>query len=144
MGTTPNVQQGGNDIVTTISKYGKIQNVIYKSTVNFAYQNGYVCNVEPEVGSLVDALDDYTITIYYAYNPVYETVANGSVYTTSNNAKKTTKTTKTTAKTVLYVNCLFFVYVCVIRQCRTFFAPAAGKCPGETASAHRFRVRRAV
>ena len=98
-GTTPNAQQGSYDIVTTLSKYGKVQNVIYKSTVNFAYQNGYVCSVEPDVGTLVDALDDYTITIYYAYNPVYETVANGSVFTTSNNATKTTKTTTTTAKT---------------------------------------------
>ena len=98
-GTTPNTPQIGNDIVTTISKYGKVQNVIYRSTVNFAYQNGYVCSVEPDVGTLVDALDDYDIIVYYAYNPVYDTVANGSVFTTSNNGKKTTKTTKTTAKT---------------------------------------------
>lgn len=95
-GTTANGQNG--EAVTT-SKYGNKASVIYKATVNYNFKNGYVCNVEPEVGKLLDAKDDYEIIVYYAYNPVNEPVANASTMSTSGNGKKVTKTTKTTAKT---------------------------------------------
>ncbi|MBR6717491.1 MAG: protein kinase [Oscillospiraceae bacterium] len=98
-GTTPNNKQNEAKTTTTTSKNGKIQSVIYKATVNYEYQNGYVCGVEPAVGDVLDALDDYEIIVYYAYNPVFETVANESVTTKSGTtAKGKTTSTKTTAK----------------------------------------------
>ena len=97
MGTTQNSQQSSED---ETDANGKKQRVIYKATTNYNFQNGYVCAVEPDVGMLLDALDDYEVIVYYAYNPVNETIANGSTMTTSGTGnKKTTKTTKTTAKT---------------------------------------------
>lgn len=96
-GTAANSQDGSEAVMT--SKYGNKASVIYKATVNYNYKNGYVCNVEPEVGKLLDAKDDYEIIVYYAYNPVNEPVANASTMSTSDNGKKVTKTTKTTAKT---------------------------------------------
>lgn len=98
LGTTSNNQNGSSEPVMT-SKYGNKASVIYKATVNYNFKNGYVCAVEPEVGKLLDAMDDYEIIVYYAYNPVNEPVANASTMSTSGNGKKTTKTTKTTAKT---------------------------------------------
>lgn len=98
-GTTPNNKQNEAKTTTTTSKNGKTQSVIYKATVNYEYQNGYVCGVEPAVGDVLDALDDYEIIVYYAYNPVFDTVANESVTTKSGTtAKGKTTSTKTTAK----------------------------------------------
>ena len=100
-GTTPN--QTPNAITTTTSKNGKVQNVIYKAIVNYNFNNGYVCAVEPDVGTPLDALDNYDIIVYYAYNPVYNTISNGSTGTTNrttSNKNKTTTTKTTTTKTV--------------------------------------------
>ena len=71
----------------------------------YNYSNGYVCAVEPEPGTPFNALDDYEITIYYAYNPVYIRVTQTGTSTTRTGTKNTkltgtstSKTTKTTAK----------------------------------------------
>lgn len=90
-------------VTTTTSKNGKVQVVKYVATVNYAYSNGYVCAVEPEVGKIVDAMDDYEIIVYYAYNPVANTgtftAESGTTTTGTVTSKSTTSaTTQTTAK----------------------------------------------
>ena len=92
---------------TKVASNGKNQVVKYVATVNYEYKNGYVCGVEPEVGKIIDALDDYQITVYYAYNPVYSTIAIGSQTGTtmsqsplSTGASTASPTTKTTAKQI--------------------------------------------
>lgn len=99
---TQSPQDGdGETVTTTTSKNGKHQVVKFVATIDYEYSNGYVCGVEPEVGKIVDAMDDYEITVYYAYNPVTitgtfapetGTTTAGSV-TTKPNASTTTQTT---------------------------------------------------
>lgn len=102
---TKSPQEGGEETVTTTtSKNGKHQVVKYVATINYEYSNGYVCDVEPEVGKIVDAMDDYEITVYYAYNPVANTgilsPESGTTTTgTVTSSKATTSaTTHTTAR----------------------------------------------
>ncbi|MBQ8922290.1 MAG: protein kinase [Oscillospiraceae bacterium] len=87
------------DAQVTPNADGKRQIVMYKAKVDWNYANGYVCGVEPAAGKIIDALDDYQIIVYYAYNPVYTTIVNGTTNSDSSSTKKT-KTTKTTATTV--------------------------------------------
>ena len=85
----------------------KHQVVKYIATINYEYTNGYVCGVEPEVGKIIDAKDDYEIIVYYAYNPVVytgtlmssESSSSSSATTQSGKVSSTTITTKTTTKT---------------------------------------------
>lgn len=109
--TTGPVNGTAETTVTTTSKNGKTQIVKYVATIDYNYQDGYVCAVTPEVGKIVDALDNYEIIVYYAYNPVYYTITNTARTGTSTTgtgtgtgkATKTTTgtgTTKTTTKPV--------------------------------------------
>lgn len=102
--TTTNPQNATT--TTTTSKDGKKHIVKYVSRVDYNYSNGYVCAVEPPPGTPFNALDDYEITVYYAYNPVYIKVTmTGTSTTKTGTGTKNTKltgsstTTKTTAKT---------------------------------------------
>ena len=101
---TTAVQTTSPETTSTTTKDGKTHVVKYISKVDYNYQNGYVCAVEPAPGTPFDALDDYEITVYYAYNPVYINVTNGSqTGTTASGTKNpkqtgTTVSTKTTAK----------------------------------------------
>ncbi len=100
---TTAAQTTSPETVTT-TKDGKTHIVKYISKVDYNYQNGYVCAVEPEPGTPFNALDDYEITVYYAYNPVYVQVTgmtqNGTTATGTKNTKitGTTSSSKTTAK----------------------------------------------
>lgn len=84
---------------TTTSKNGKHQVVKYIATINYNYSNGYVCAVEPEVGKIIDALDDYEIIIYYAYNPVTITGTLPTGTTATGTSSKTTVTSASTPTT---------------------------------------------
>ncbi len=102
---TTTAQAGNSATTSTTSKDGKRHIVKYISRVDYNYSNGYVCAVEPEPGTPFNALDDYEITIYYAYNPVYIRVTQTGTSTTRTGTKNTkltgtstSKTTKTTAK----------------------------------------------
>ena len=74
---------------------GAPQIVYYKEKVDYRYTNGYVCAVEPEVGSVLNVKDGYTITVYYASSLAQQTKV--STLTTKK-GQTTTTTTKTTAK----------------------------------------------
>ena len=82
----------------TANAQGKRQVVMYRAKVDYNYSNGYVCGVSPAAGKIVDALEDYQIIVYYAYNPVFTTIGNGTKATGS--GTKSTKTTATTATSV--------------------------------------------
>lgn len=98
--TDTNGQQNNQQtITTTTSKYGKVQNVIYIAKVDYNYSNGYVCEVIPEPGTLVDALDDYEIIVYYAYNPVFTTITMPGETLESSSTTTRNRTTTTTART---------------------------------------------
>ena len=71
---------------------------MYRAKVDYNYSNGYVCAVSPAAGKVIDALDDYEIIVYYAYNPVYQTISNGTT-STGSSTTKTGKTTGTTTAT---------------------------------------------
>ncbi len=97
--------QPGNAVTTsTTTKDGKTHSVKYISKVDWNYQNGYVCAVEPEPGTPFNALEDYDITVYYAYNPVYinvtQTGTTGTSTGTGTSKKQTgtSTTSKTTTK----------------------------------------------
>jgi hypothetical protein len=104
MTTSPN--QTTAPTTETTTKDGKKHIVKYISKVDWNYQNSYVCAVEPEPGTPFNATEDYEITVYYAYNPVYINVTQtGTSTTRTGTGTKNTKltgtsglTTKTTAK----------------------------------------------
>ena len=84
------------------SPAGEPQLVYYKEKVDYHYQDGYVCAVEPAVNTIIDVQKGYTVTVYYAHNP--SSNGGGNTVTTvttkkSSGANKTTVTTKTTAAT---------------------------------------------
>ena len=95
-GTT---QNGQPEVTTVTNKYGKQQSVIYKAKVDYNYANGYVCAVEPPPLTVIDAMDDYEIIVYYAYNPINETFVNGSGTTFNGTANRRSTTTRTTSTT---------------------------------------------
>ncbi|MBR3267275.1 MAG: protein kinase [Oscillospiraceae bacterium] len=98
--TTTTTATTTDGISTTTNSNGKSQYVLYKAKVDWNYANGYVCGVEPSVGKVIDALEDYKIVVYYAYNPVYTTIVNGTTADESGSGTKKSKTTKTTATSV--------------------------------------------
>ncbi|MCQ2416303.1 MAG: protein kinase [Oscillospiraceae bacterium] len=105
MGGTTKPNSNNNNYVVTTNSEGKSQTVIYKAKVDYNYTNGYVCGIDPPPMTIVDALGDYYITVYYAYNPINETYINGSGTSTTSNKKKTTgKETSTTKTTVTKTN----------------------------------------
>ncbi len=75
---------------------GVDQKVLYRSKVDYNYTNGYVCAVEPEIGTEIDVQKSYTIIVYYAENPdpIYK-VTKPKTTTTGVGGTKT-PTTKTT------------------------------------------------
>lgn len=97
-----NVGTQKNESTTTTTKNanGKKQSVIYKAKTDYNYTTGYVCGVDPAPGTVVDALEDYEIIVYYAYNPVFTTIGNGTTGTgTTTSTGKTSKTSKTSSTT---------------------------------------------
>ena len=100
-GMTTTRRNDDGSVVTTTNENGKEQHVIYKAKVDYNYSNGFVCAVDPPPMTVIDALGDYTITVYYAYNPVNDTyVYTQSSYNgTTNRARTTTKTTTTGSRT---------------------------------------------
>ena len=93
--TTTTTATTAGEIDVKPNAEGKRQVVMYKAKIDWNYANGYVCGVEPAAGKIIDALDDYQIIVYYAYNPVYTTIVNGT--TAEGASTKKTKSTKTTA-----------------------------------------------
>ncbi len=45
------------------------QKVIFKKKIDYNYANGFVCAVEPAVGTVINVQEDYKIVVYYAENP---------------------------------------------------------------------------
>lgn len=79
-----------------------VQKMIYKTKTDYNYPNGYVCGVEPEVGTEIDLLKEYTIVIYFADNPEVTTTTpatSETETTTSASEQSQTQTTTTTAVT---------------------------------------------
>lgn len=76
------------------------QKVIRKTKVDYDYANGYVCAVEPAVGTEIDLLEDYKIVIYYADNPEVTTttppVSSGGETTATTPTQSETEPTITT------------------------------------------------
>ena len=113
MGFVEAVEEKGGNIVTTttvtttavstlsgetttartmaIDPDGK-QKVIFKGVTNKNFSNGFVCDIDPPVGTVVDMMKGYTITIYYADNPVFTVTKATS--TTKSGSSTTTTTTK--------------------------------------------------
>lgn len=81
---------------TTAPVSGK--RVIYKAKVDYHYANGNVCGVEPEVGTIVDVMEDYEIIVYYASNPVYTYSTSSTSSTSSTRYSWSASTTSTTTK----------------------------------------------
>lgn len=95
---TTAAQTTSPETVTT-TKDGKTHIIKYISTVNYNFSNGDVCSVEPEPGTPFNALEDYEITVYYAYNPVYVQVTGKTQTGTTATGTKNTKITGTTSST---------------------------------------------
>ncbi len=96
-------QMGTTTVTSTIptASYGddsEEQQIFYCAKVDNNYQNGYVCAVEPEVGTHIDVRKGYKIIIYYADNPdipINRVTTTGKSTTTK--SKTTTTKTNTTA-----------------------------------------------
>ena len=72
---------------TTSTTNNLNQKVIYRARNDVAYGNGFVCGVEPGVGSAIDLQKDYTIIVYYVEG------AETSYSKTSKTSSTTTTTT---------------------------------------------------
>ena len=97
-------KNGGKQTTTTeadvpANEQGKKQVVMYRAKVDYNYSNGYVCAVDPAAGKVIDAMEDYRIIVYYAYNPVYTTINNGTTGTTNSTTSTSGKGSKTTGTT---------------------------------------------
>ena len=72
---------------TTSTTNNLKQAVVFRARSDAAYGNGFVCGVEPGVGSAIDLQKDYTIIVYYVQG----------AETSYSKTSKTTTTTTTTA-----------------------------------------------
>lgn len=79
--------------VVTTNEQGLRQTVIFRSKVDYNYTSGYVCAVEPDIGTKIDLQKDYTIVVYYAQNPE---VSSTKKTTPTASSSTTTTTSKTT------------------------------------------------
>jgi len=94
--TTSTTTTATTQASTYTAEGGAKQSVVYKPTTNYKYANGNVCAVEPEPGTVIDVLQGYEITVYYANNPIITTASTTS-YTGSWTTSSTLTTTITTA-----------------------------------------------
>lgn len=88
-----------DNAVSETGEDAPVQKMIYKTKTDYNYPNGYVCGVEPEVGTEVDQLKDYQIVIYFADNPEMTTTTASTDVTSTDPTASQSETTATTSVT---------------------------------------------